>query len=301
MPKHVYSCLMTDNMVTILCLRQGRWQPESIAGETTTLIESSHTVPTVLDALSDRLNLHNKLADVQVFVVYAHAAAAVLPDAVRRLGALGCTPSEIIRLERLDQAAANGPATEIMDKLVPGSAPLSAARPAAPARPAPPTSPTALRAALAPRRSAPGPTGGVRFFTIDPGGGAALVYDSDSGLLWSSQPAAAAPLVAAQAARAASGLQLAGLTHWRVPERHELAAFAAVPQPLLGKNGKTLLERWNWLCTDGRLDIVKNRLAPEPDASGYLLPVLDLARGKTLAEFTEVVRQRGWQMAAWSA
>ena len=77
MPKHVYSCLMTDNMVTILCLRQGRWQPEPIAGETTTLIEGGRTVPAVLDALNDRLNLQNKLADVQVIIVYAQAAAAL--------------------------------------------------------------------------------------------------------------------------------------------------------------------------------------------------------------------------------
>lgn len=283
-------------MVTILCLRQGRWQPEAIAGETTTLIENSHTVPTVFDALNDRLNLQNKLADVQVVVVYAQAAAAVLSDALKRLAALGCTPSEILRLERLGPAACDGSATDIIDKLFPGSAPLTVARPRA-SRPPPPTGATP-----APTRTASAKTRSVRFFTIDAGNGhAALVYDSDSGLLWSSQPGTPSPLPAAQAAAAAGRLQLAGLTHWRVPERHELATFAAAPQPLLGKNGKTLLERWNWLCAEGRLDIVKNRLAPEPDASGYLLPVLDLARGKSLAEFSELVRQRGWQMAAWSA
>jgi hypothetical protein len=294
MPKHVYSCLMADNMVTILCLRQGRWQPEPIAGETTTLIEGGRTVPAVLDALNDRLNLQNKLADVQVIIVYAQAAAALLSDAVKRLGVLGCTPSEILRLERLGPADYSGSATDIMDKLVSGSAPLLAAR-SGPHSPPPPPG-----ARPAPPRAGSAKAGAARFFTVDPGSAhAALIYDSDSGLLWSSQAGTPAPLPAAQGAAAAGRLQLAGMTHWRVPDRHELAAFAAAPQPLLGKNGKTLLERWNWLCTEGRLDIVKNRLAPESDASGYLLPVLDLARGKSLAEFTELVRQRGWQIAPW--
>lgn len=300
MPKHIYSCLMADKEVTILCLRQGRWEPESIAGESSTLIEGSHTVPAVLDELNVRLNLQNKLADVQVFVVYAHAAAALLPEALKRLTALGCTPAEILRLERLGPAGWNGSATDVMDKLFPGSAPMSPARAAAAASPIAPAAPSCTTPI--PDQARPTKTGAARFFTIDPGSPhAALIYDSDTGLLWSSQPATPSPLPADQAAAAAARLQLAGMTHWRVPQRHELSSFAAAPQPLLGKNGKTLLERWNWLCAEGRLDVVKNRLALESDASGHLLPVLDLARGKSVAEFTQLVRQRGWHMAPWSA
>lgn len=282
---------MADNMITILCLRKGRWETESIAGETTTLIQDANSLPAVFAALDDRLNLRGKLKDVQVVIVYAQAAADRLAEAVTQLNARGCMPSEILRLERA--GCWNGSAADTMDLLFPGSAPLAAPRPATPAA-SPAASP-------APPRSAPA-SSAVRFFTIDAGSShAALVYDSHSGLIWASQPGAPEPLSSAQGTSIASRLQLAGLPHWRVPERHELSSFAAVPQPLRGKNGKTLLERWNWLCTEGRLDIVKNRLAPEPDAGGYLLPVLDMARGQSLAQFSEAVRRHGWQMAPWSA
>ena len=307
MPKYVYSCLIADNMVTVVCLRQGRWQPEAIAGEITTLIEGVHTVTSVLDAVNDRINLHNRLADVQFYLVYASAAAALLPDAIRRLAALGCTPSEILRLERVGAPDLNYSASDIMEKLVPGAAPLSASRPAAAVSAAAPAPARAAAAPLpspspSPLRKSSGKAGAARFFTVDPGGThAALIYDGDSGLLWSSKSATPEPMPVSQAAAVASRLQLAGLTHWRVPERHELTAFTAAPQPLLSKNGKNLLERWNWLCVEGRLDVVKQRLAPESDANGYLLPVIDMVRGKSVQEFTEMARARGWQLAPWSA
>jgi hypothetical protein len=309
MPKHVYSCLMADDMVAVLCLREGRWQPEAIAGEISTLIEGPHTVPALLDALNDRLNLKDKLASVQFYVVYASTTAALLPDAIKRLAALGCTPYEILRLERAGGTAPDSSASDIMEKLAPGSTPLfgtfgSLAATVAKAK-ATADAVAAWRTAVpapVPPRNTSGKPGAARFFTVDPGGAhAALIYDGDSGLLWASQPATPEPLPASQAAAAVSRLQLAGLTHWRVPERHELSALTTTSQPLLGKNGKNLLERWNWLCTEGRLDVVKQRLASESDASGYLLPVLDLARGKSVQEFTELARERGWQLAPWSA
>lgn len=294
MEKEQYACLITADAVAILCKRQGNWRPVPISGETSIPMRGADTVPATLKALSERLNLNDALARVVISLVYAENAYKFLPAALKCLLELGGAPREMLRINRLGATAHEADPAAIMERFC---QPMMTTAPSA-AKPvclAPSTSAAAgTRAAAKPAKK--------RFYTVDPGASQpALVYDSSSGLLWSSRAAAEAPVLSRAAEQLAGNLRLAGQAHWRLPLRHELADFAAAPQPLRSAHSKTLLEHWNWLCVEGRLDVVKSRLTPDPDASGYLLPVLDLARGKPADQFMELARLRGWQVAPWDA
>lgn len=296
MSQPTFACLLAEDALTVLRLRQGRWEVEPIGGETSTPLASERIVREVLTRLDERLNLPGGLAHIRLFVVYADGVAPRLPAALADMAALRATPLELLRRDRLGPDARHADASAVMERLLPvASGTAAASRPASPAPFAPPA--TARPAATG--NAAPPPSGS-RFYTIDAGPGqSALVYDSRSGLLWSSAAAADTPLSLADATRMASGLLLAGMPHWRVPQQHELEEFAYADQPLRDGRRPTMLERWNWLCAEGRLDLVKRMLTI--GAGGHLLPVLDLARGRPFAEFTALAKARGWQLAPWSA
>jgi len=57
------------------------------------------------------------------------------------------------------------------------------------------------------------------------------------------------------------------MPHWHVPEQHELEAFARADQPQRDRHRAPMLKRWNWLCTEGCLDLVKGMLTLGPVAT----------------------------------
>jgi hypothetical protein len=296
MTQPTFACLLAEDAVTILCLRQGGWQVEPIGGEASTPLANERVVPEVLAQLSERLNLPGGLTHVRLFLVYADGVASRLPAALSGMAALGGTPLELLRRDRLGPDARHGAPSTIMDRLFPVASRTPGASMSTSPAPSPP--PAAARPAIP--NNAAAALSGTRFYTVDAGPGqSALVYDSRSGLLWPSAAATDGPLALTDAAHVATGLLFAGMSHWRVPQQHELEEFARADQPLRDRRRATMLERWNWLCAEGRLDLVKGTLTP--GAGGHLLPVLDLARGRTFAEFVALAQARGWQVAPWSA
>lgn len=300
MTQPTFACLLAEDAVTILCLRQRRWQVEPLGGEASTPLTNERVVTEVLAQLSERLNLPGGLAHVRLFLVYADGVASRLPAALAGMAVLGGTPLEILRRDRLGPDACHAAANTIMDRLFPGATGTAAGTTATGPAPAPVGVPgqPAVKSAVSSQAAAT--SSGTRFYTVDPGlGQSRMVYDSRSGLLWPSAAAADRPVTLADAGQVATGMRLAGMPHWRVPEQHELEEFARADQPLRDRRRATMLERWNWLCTEGRLDLVKGLLTP--GAVGHLLPVLDLARGRPFAEFATLAQARGWQITPWSA
>ena len=108
MESQLHICILMLSDVAIAFKRESQqvWQDFVIKGEASFLhTQKANTVEEILDEITLRLHRKNKLADVQVSLVYAHDCRQLMENSLKVLHRLGCEQWQILRWESLYQHA----------------------------------------------------------------------------------------------------------------------------------------------------------------------------------------------------
>ncbi|WJM97323.1 hypothetical protein QEP73_04115 [Pseudomonas defluvii] len=122
----------------------------------------------------------------------------------------------------------------------------------------------------------------------------AMIYDSQSGLLWDAAPDTAKMLSLTDAKAKVAASTIGALSDWRLPNQHQLTAFARdIKNPLRKGIKNRLLDKDCWMTSDGNVDLDTCALG---SSLGALLACNDALKGKSRAQVAEIAIQRDWQL-----
>lgn len=121
-----------------------------------------------------------------------------------------------------------------------------------------------------------------------------MIYESHSRLLWDANPELDAAFYVADGIKRAARLNTGNLSDWRLPNKTELTALARnTANPLHEGIKGRLRDKYNWLTTDGTIDLDDYQTVSR---LGAVLACNDLLKGKSNVELAGIAVQRGWQI-----